>query len=131
MISSLINTFVINRLFRLYTINVKNAFKIDYGHKFAPVKYDNIDEEDDYDIEINEIQMEEQMKRGYNNNIQNRSSISKISVNKEEDSNINSTRKLLGEDLDRSDAKADKRRLPTNDPDGANEESFVNKSFRK
>jgi hypothetical protein len=37
LVSSLINVLQINRLFRLYAINVKSAFKIDYGHKFVNI----------------------------------------------------------------------------------------------
>lgn len=67
---------------------------------------------------------------GYNN-IQNRSSISKISVNRDDESNVNSTRKLLGDELDRSDAKVDKRKLPMMEHDVSHEESFQSRSFRK
>ena len=31
-IATLVNMVAINRLFRLYTINIKNAFKVDYGN---------------------------------------------------------------------------------------------------
>lgn len=37
-ISTLINLIIINRLFRLYTITIKNAFKVDYGHKYRDLK---------------------------------------------------------------------------------------------
>jgi hypothetical protein len=33
-ISSILNLIATNRLFRIYLINVKGAFKVDYGHKF-------------------------------------------------------------------------------------------------
>lgn len=33
-ISSILNLVSTNRLFRIYLVNVKNAFKVDYGLKF-------------------------------------------------------------------------------------------------
>jgi len=33
-ISSLLNIIATNRLFRIYLINIKSAFKVDYGHRF-------------------------------------------------------------------------------------------------
>lgn len=56
-LSSLLNTFVINRLFRLYVVNVKNAFKVDYGHQFKPVGHE-VEEEDSME-EMNDIELEE------------------------------------------------------------------------
>jgi len=38
LVSSFINVFQINRLFRLYAINVKHAFKVDYGHKYVSLE---------------------------------------------------------------------------------------------
>lgn len=52
-ISSCLNIISTNRLFRIYLINVKAAFKVDYGHKFLALDQalreyepENSDEED-------------------------------------------------------------------------------------
>lgn len=37
-LSTLINLIIINRLFSLYLITIKNAFKVDYGHKYRPAQ---------------------------------------------------------------------------------------------
>lgn len=33
-ISSILNLIATNRLFRIYLLNIKSAFKVDYGHKY-------------------------------------------------------------------------------------------------
>ena len=71
----------------------------------------------------NEFQMEDKSKIDYNN-IQNKSSRPGITSHREEESNYNSTRKLLGDELDRSDLKSEKRKLPTPIEDGVNDDSF-------
>ena len=44
LLSSIFTTITINRLFRLYTINMKNAFKVDYGMHFTPIdKFEKLD----------------------------------------------------------------------------------------
>lgn len=38
LISSLLNVIAINRLYALYILNVKGAFKVDYGHEFLNIE---------------------------------------------------------------------------------------------
>ena len=56
-ISSLINMFATNRLFRVYLLNMKAAFKVHYGNDFVSA-HENLKE---YEPE-NEIEQEELLK---------------------------------------------------------------------
>jgi len=68
-ISSILNIISTNRLFRIYLINVKAAFKVDYGHQFLNIEKglhdyepENTDEEEElfkYEDKLRDLEIVE------------------------------------------------------------------------
>lgn len=54
-ISSILNIICVNRLMRIYVLNVKGAFKVDYGHKFLAMNQGLGDYEPENSIEEEEF----------------------------------------------------------------------------
>ena len=54
-ISSILNIIATNRLFRIYLLTVKAAFKVDYGHKFAAAQEELREYEPENSDEENEM----------------------------------------------------------------------------
>lgn len=114
-ISSLMNLIPTNRLFSVYLLNVKNAFKVDYGVKYLNVdeglkeyEPENSDEEQELfqhhqSVEIIEIE-DPLRKSGHAQNLQ----MSQITQRTLGDAHLNSTRKLLNEEFERSDARSNR-----------------------
>lgn len=55
-ISSILSMLAINRLFRMYTLSIKSAFKVDYGHNYLKIEQGGmIEYEPEDDDELEEI----------------------------------------------------------------------------
>ena len=97
-ISSVINIIVVNRLFRIYVLNVKGAFKIDYGHQYVHMSDGLKDYEPENSIEAEELMITKKEDGNYNSVNSNNDEFTHLMNIKEDISNLNSTRKLLGDD---------------------------------
>lgn len=114
-ISSFLNLIATNRLFRIYLLNLKNAFKVDYGHKFVDMNQGLKEYEPENSIEEEELfkhqeslanleiieNLDEETKAL--NPLQMNSELTQRTLMLREDTHLNSTRKLLNEDFEKSD----------------------------
>lgn len=109
-ISSLLNLVATNRLFRVYLLNLKNAFKVDYGVQFLDVaaglgEYEPEDSDEEQElfkhqdsVEVVEVVEAPPKRAALQTSLATQRTLA--------DAHLNSTRKLLNEEFERSDRGA-------------------------